>query len=188
MMRSRLIQTSLLVALALFLAGCSDDAEIRDWMAQTKKQTQAFVPKIPPPKTFAPFTYSRRDSIDPFNPVKLSAAIAKLRAKSGKGISPNLDRRREPLEQFPLDTIKMVGLLQKPGLTYAVLKVDKSIFQAKVGSYVGQNFGMITAVTETGADLKEIVQDASGEWVERKARLELQESSQQAGKPQESKK
>ncbi len=173
--------------LSAFLAGCGEDAEIREWMDQTKAQTKVFVPKISEPKTFTPFAYARKDSVDPFNPVKLSVAIAKLRAQSGKGIKPDLERRREPLEQYPLDTVKMVGVLQKPGLTYAILQVDKSIFQAKIGNYIGQNFGMITAVKDDGVDLKEIVQDASGEWVERKARLELQESSQ-AGKPQESKK
>jgi len=187
MMRSRLISTALLLAVVALLSGCSEDAEIREWMAQTKKQTSVMVPKISEPKIFTPVSYARKDSVDPFNSAKLSAAIAKLRAQSGKGISPDMERRREPLEQYPLDTVKMVGVLQKPGLTYAILQVDKAIFQAKVGNYLGQNFGMITDVTETGVDLKEIVQDASGEWVERKARLELQESSQ-AGKPQESKK
>ncbi len=187
-MRSRL---SRLMCISLFgvsalLAGCSQDAEVREWMAQAKRETKVFVPKIAEPKTFAPFAYGRKDSVDPFNPVKLSAAIAKLRALSGKGIKPDLERRREPLEQYPLDTVKMVGILQKPGMTYAILQIDKAVFQAKVGNYVGQNFGMITNITETGVDLKEIVQDASGEWVERKARLELQESSQ-GGKQQESK-
>ena len=187
MMRSRMLWTFLMLAIAVFLSGCSSEDEIREWMAQTKKQTSAVVPKISEPKIFTPVVYARKDSVDPFNAIKLSAAIAKLRAQSGKGIRPDLDRRREPLEQYPLDTVQMVGVLQKPGLTYAILQVDKAIFQAKVGNYLGQNFGMITAVTENGVDLKEIIQDASGEWVERKARLELQESSQ-AGKPQESKK
>jgi type IV pilus assembly protein PilP len=179
--------TLVLFILSALLVGCSENAEIKEWMEQTKRQTKVAVPSISEPKTFTPFSYGRKDSIDPFNPIKLSTALAKLRAQSGKGIRPNLERRREPLEQYPLDAVKMVGILQKPGLTYAVLQVDKTIFQAKVGNYVGQNFGMITAVTENGVDLKEIAQDAAGEWVERKATLELQESSQ-TGKPQESKK
>lgn len=187
MTRAQVVRASLLLLLTVFLSSCSNEDEIREWMAQAKKQTNVVVPKIAEPKTFSPVVYQRKDSLDPFNPIKLSAAIAKLRAQSGKGIKPDLERRREPLEQYPLDTVKMVGVLQKPGLTYAILQVDKAIFQAKVGNYLGQNFGMITGVTEAGVDLKEIIQDASGEWVERKARLELQESSQ-AGKPQESKK
>ncbi|AMO98314.1 pilus assembly, PilP family protein [Collimonas arenae] len=103
-------------------------------------------------------------------------ALAKLQGKSN-GLKPNLDRRRETLENYPLDTIKMVGTLQKVGLSYALLQVDKTVFQAKVGNYIGQNFGMVTAINESEVTLKEIVQDASGEWVERDAKLALQEST-----------
>jgi type IV pilus assembly protein PilP len=87
-----------------------------------------------------------------------------------------MERRRELLESYPLDTLKMVGTLQKTGLSYALLQADKAIVQAKVGNYIGQNFGMITKVSETEIEIREIVQDASGEWVERKAKLELQEN------------
>jgi type IV pilus assembly protein PilP len=69
----------------------------------------------------------------------------------------------------------MVGTLEKAGLSYALVQVDRSVYQAKVGNYIGQNFGMVTNITETEIEIKEIVQDASGEWVERQAKLELQE-------------
>jgi type IV pilus assembly protein PilP len=70
----------------------------------------------------------------------------------------------------------MVGTLTKPGLTYALLQTDKSVFQVKVGNYVGQNLGMVTRITDSEVDIKEVIQDASGEWVEREAKLELQET------------
>lgn len=164
--------------LAIVLSGCSGGGrdEVKQWMEQTKQQTRAFVPKLAEPKTFVPFVYSAGKDVDPFNSSKLAVALAKWQAQNSKGLRPNLERRREALEQYPLDTVKMVGVLQKTGLAYAVLQVDKVVFQAKVGNYVGQNLGMITAVTDTGIDIKEIIQDASGEWVERKARLELQGS------------
>lgn len=79
---------------------------------------------------------------------------------------------------LPLDTINMVGTLQKPGLSYALLQVDKSVYQVKVGNYVGQNFGIVTRITESEVELKEVVRDAAGEWTERKAKLELQEKQQ----------
>ena len=177
-MRARVAAVTLPLALGLLLAGCgsSSESEVKEWMAQTKRETKVYVPKLTEPKTFAPFAYGRRDSIDPFNPAKLEVALAKMRAKSSSGIKPDMDRPREALEQHPLDTIKMVGTLKKPGLSYAILQVDRLVYQAKVGNYLGQNFGMITGITEEGIDIKEIVQDASGEWAERKARLELQES------------
>ena len=82
----------------------------------------------------------------------------------------------QAITAYPLDTLKMVGTLERPGLSYALLQVDKAVFQVKVGNYIGQNFGMITSITETDVNVKEIVQDASGDWVERKAKLELQET------------
>jgi type IV pilus assembly protein PilP len=165
---------------AVALSGCADSGlqEVEQWMAQTKSQTRVSIPKLSEPKQFTPFMYSAKDSADPYDSAKLAVAFAKLQNNSKTGIKPDLDRRREPLEAYPLDTIKMVGTLQKPGLSYALLQVDKAIFQIKIGNYVGNNLGMVTKVTDYGVELKEIVQDASGDWVERNAKLELQETKQ----------
>lgn len=178
MTRLRLAPFALAVLLSAGLSGCGDGGvhEVKQWMDETRAQSRVVVPPIAEPKKFAPFVYSARNDVDPYNPMKLSTALAKLQANSTSNIKPDLDRRREPLEAYPLDTVTMVGTLQKPGLSYALLQVDKSVFQAKVGNYVGQNFGMVTRITDTEVELKEIVRDASGEWVERKAKLELQES------------
>ncbi|MGH8808250.1 MAG: pilus assembly protein PilP, partial [Noviherbaspirillum sp.] len=149
--------------------------EVKQWMDEVKSQTPVSVQKLPEPKTFAPFTYSGKNEPDPYSPAKLSAALAKLQANSSSAIKPDLSRRKDPLENHPLDSIKMVGTLEKPGLSYALLQVDKAVFQVKVGNYIGQNFGMITRITDTQVELKEIVRDAAGDWTERKAKLELQE-------------
>lgn len=161
------------------LAGCGDGGvqEVRQWMDEVRKQTPVTVKKLPEPKTFTPFTYGGKEEADPFSPAKLSIALAKLQVKAGGGLKPDLERRKEPLENYPLDAIKMVGTLEKPGLSYALLQVDKSVFQIKVGNYIGQNFGMVTRISDTAVELKEIVRDAAGEWVERQAKLELQENN-----------
>lgn len=171
-------QAVLSLALLSSLAACGDSGvqELKQWMDEVKRQTKVAVPKLAEPKKFTPFVYDAKGAVDPYNPAKLSVALAKLQANSGSGIKPDMDRRREALESFPLDTVKMVGTLEKTGLSYALLQVDKTVYQAKVGNYVGQNFGMITKITDTEVELKEIVQDASGDWVERKAKLELQEA------------
>jgi type IV pilus assembly protein PilP len=169
---------ALAAGLAFSLTGCGDGGvqEVKQWMDEVRRQTPVVVPKIAEPKKFTPFVYSGKNEVDPYSPAKLAVALAKLQANSNSKIKPDLDRRREPLEAYPLDTIKMVGTLQKPGLSYALLQIDKSVFQAKVGNYIGQNLGMITRITDAEVELKEIVQDAAGEWVERKAKLELQEN------------
>ena len=84
-------------------------------------------------------------------------------------------RRKEPLESFPLDTMAMVGSLNKVGTPTALLKVDNLLYQVQVGAYLGQNYGRITKITETAIQLREIAQDATGDWIERPASLELQE-------------
>lgn len=162
------------------LAGCSDNGitEVKQWMEETKRQTPVVINKIAEPKTFTPFAYGGKDTIDPYNPEKLAAAMARMQSSTGSGIKPDLERRREPLESFPLDTLVMVGTLQKAGASFALLQSDKSVFQIKTGNYIGQNFGLVTRITEAEVELKEIVQDASGEWVERPAKLELQETKQ----------
>lgn len=160
------------------LAGCGDGGiqGVKQWMEETKRQSRVSVPKLAEPKRFTPFIYNAKDSIDPYSMAKLAVALAKAQGNTASKFKPDLDRRREPLENFPLDNLKMVGTLQKTNLNFALLQVEGTVYQVKVGNYVGQNFGMITKISENEVELKEIVQDASGDWVERKAKLELQEA------------
>jgi type IV pilus assembly protein PilP len=180
MMFSHAGRAALVVALLSGLPGCADNGtqEVRQWMDDARREVKVQIPKVSEPKKFVAFAYSGKNQVDPYNPSKLALALAKMQSKSGSSFKPDLDRRREPLESYPLDNLKMVGTLQKPGLSYVVLLADKAIFQAKVGNYIGQNFGMITKITETEVLIKEIVQDGAGDWVERDAKLELQEIKQ----------
>jgi len=181
MMRSRLFLGRVVLASATVaaLAGCADSGvELQQWMQETKQQTKVSISKLSEPKKFIPFLYDSKSSIDPYSPKKLLIALAKAQGNSNSILKPDMDRRREPLESFPLDALKMVGTMAKPGIVFALLQTDKTVFQAKVGNYVGQNFGMITKITDVNVLLKEIVQDASGDWVEREAKLELQENKQ----------
>jgi type IV pilus assembly protein PilP len=180
---SRLPSTRLalvpVLALSFVLAGCSDGGvgEVKQWVQDVRKETKVVIPKLAEPKKFAPFAYGSKEKIDPFSPAKLAAAFDKIRSKqTNSPFKPDPNRIRDPLEAYSLDALKMVGTLQKPGLTYALLQVDKVVFQVKVGQYVGQNEGMVTSITDTEVELSEKVQDAVGEWVERKAKLELQET------------
>ncbi len=177
MMKPHLIRHGLSGLLLISLFGCGDGGiqDVSQWMKEVRQQTRVSIKPLSEPKKFTPFSYDAKGREDPYSPNKLAVALAKSRKDAGS-IRPNLERRREPLESYPLDNLRMVGTLTKPGLTYALLQADKSVFQVKVGNYIGQNLGMITKVTETEVELKEVVQDASGEWVEREAKLELQET------------
>ena len=173
---SRSARALLCFLLPGLLAACGDGGlqEVRQWMDETRRQTRVFVPKLTEPKKFTPFTYAGKSAADPYSPAKFVNAMA-TPAASGNRFQPNMDRRREPLESFPLDNLKMVGTLRKQGASFALVQAEHTVFQARVGSYIGQNFGQITKITDSEVELKETVQDAAGEWVERTAKLELQE-------------
>lgn len=170
-----------LVVLAV-ISGCSgaQDDELHQWMAQQKKQILPNVVPLSEPKQFKPATYSEVVELDPFNTKKLSLALKKeVAQESSKGtlITPELTRRKAPLEEFPLDTMVLVGSMVRNGKPVALVTVGKLLYQVQQGDYLGQNYGRITKITEVEIALREIVQDAVGEWVERTASLQLQERS-----------
>ena len=162
------------------LLGCesSGEQELREWMERERAQARPRVTPLTEPKQFQPMPYTAESSLEPFDKLKLVQALrresAQVTANAGL-IAPELARRKEPLEAFPLDTMAMVGSLNKVGKPTALLRVDNLLYQVQVGHYLGQNYGRITAITETAIQLREIVQDAPGDWVERPASLELQE-------------
>lgn len=165
---------------AVLLAGCgdSDVAEINSWMAEVKKNTHVNVKPLAEPKTFIPFAYSVREQIDPFDPNKLLAELARAAATGDNPLRPDQNRRKEFLEQFPVDSMRMVGTINKGGVSYGMIQIDRAVYQVKAGQRLGQNFGMVTGVAESAISIKETVQDAGGEWVERTSKLELQESKE----------
>jgi len=124
-------------------------------------------------KAFEPFSYEGFDLPDPFKPRKLT----EKRDGPANGLAPDLNRRKEPLEAFPLEQLKMVGTLSQGNDTYALVRADKTLYRVKKGNYMGQNFGLITDVTENEIKLKEIVQDSAGDWAERQSVLPLLEEA-----------
>jgi type IV pilus assembly protein PilP len=170
-----------LVAGALSACGDSEHGEIQQWMAEQRAQTKPNVQPIPEPKTFTPQAYTREASIEPFSNQKLTQALKRdsqqSTSPSAALVAPELARRKEPLEAYPLDAMSMVGTLMKQGQPVALVKVDNLLYQVKPGNYLGQNYGRITKVGESELTLRELVQDAAGEWIERTATLQLQERS-----------
>jgi len=169
--------------LGLVLAGCgsSEQDELQQWMADERAQTKPRVQPIPEPKKFTPQGYTEQASIDPFSNQKLTQALKRDAAQAAQAnaglIAPELARRKEPLESYPLDAMAMVGSLARTGQPVALVQVDNLLYQVRPGNYLGQNYGKVTKVGETALELREIVQDAAGEWIERTATLQLQERS-----------
>jgi type IV pilus assembly protein PilP len=171
-----------LITAVLVLAGCgiAGEDELRQWMAEQKTKAQPNVAPISAPKQFKPESYAQVTAIEPFSNQKLTQALKKESSQSsvnGALIAPELARRKEALESFPLDAMALVGSLVKAGQPVALVKVDNLLYQVRPGNHLGQNYGRVTKITETEITLREIAQDAVGEWIERSATLQLQERS-----------
>lgn len=167
-------------ALIALLSGCSSSGqeELQQWMTDQRNQTKPQIQPIPEPKKFTPQAYTQEAATDPFSNQKLTEALkrdSKQVSANAALVAPELARRKEPLESFPLDAMSMVGSLIKQGQPVALIKVDNLLYQVRPGNYLGQNYGKIVKVGETELSLREIVQDAGGEWIERVAKLQLQE-------------
>ncbi|MEY4414760.1 MAG: hypothetical protein RIQ53_2053 [Pseudomonadota bacterium] len=171
----------LLVVLACAaLAGCgADQEELQAWMDQQRREVKPSVEPLEPPKKFSPEPYDGALSVDPFNPQKMEVALKQETRQTSALLAAEQRRRREPLEAFPLDGMSMVGSLRSRGGPVALLRVDGLLYQVKPGDYIGQNFGKVVRVGETELELREVVQDAAGEWVERRSTLQLQEQGQE---------
>jgi len=177
-----IVRVSVLMIVAVLMAGCfgSEDDDLLQWMAEQKAQTKPKVVPIPEPKQFKPESYTQISAVEPFSREKLTQALRRDSAQvasNGALVAPELARRKEPLEAFPLDSMALVGSLVRAGQPVALVKVDSLLYQVRPGNYLGQNYGRVTKINETEVTLREIVQDAVGEWIERTATLQLQEKS-----------
>ena len=176
------LRASLIVSCVFLMWGCgsSGEDELRQWMSNERAQAKPRVTPITEPKQFLPQPYIADEGMEPFNVLKLTQALRRESAQVASNaalIAPEMARRKEPLEAFPLDAMAMVGSMNKSGKPTALLTVDKLLYQVQLGHYLGQNYGRITAISETSIQLREIVQDPTGDWIERMTSLELQEEA-----------
>jgi type IV pilus assembly protein PilP len=160
------------------LMGCTGEQdELSQWMEQQKREVKPNVQPLSPPKKFVPQPYIALSGVEPFSQQKLTVALKQEARQPNSLLAAEINRRKEPLEAYPLDSMSMVGSVTKNGRPYALLRVDKLLYQVKQGDYLGQNYGKITKISETDLSLREIVQDAAGEWIERMTDLQLQEKA-----------
>jgi len=169
----RLLSLTAILSTVLLLSSCGagkgDDLD--QFMANASNDIRVKIEPIPEVKPYTPVEYNADGALhDPFK-------ARKAQSNQSGGLQPNLSRPKEPLEAYPLESLKYVGILSKAKLKYALLQPPDNVVQeAKIGSYLGQNFGVVTEITENAVMLKEIVQDdATGDWIERSTSINLQE-------------
>jgi type IV pilus assembly protein PilP len=170
---------SSIVLLSVLLLGACDaeNEELQQWMDQQRREVKPNVTPLQPPKKFDPEPYALAQGVEPFSNQKLTVALKQEARQPNSLLAAELNRRKEPLEAYPLDSMSMVGSVARQGQPFALLRVESLLYQVKVGDYLGQNYGRITKIAETEIGLREIVQDAAGEWIERPATLQLQEKA-----------
>lgn len=158
--------------LVVVLAACNGEQgdDLDKFMRDAGNDMQPRIKPLPEVKPYLALQYNADGLLsDPFR-------ARKAANKSGE-LQPNLKRPKEAMEAYPLESIKYVGMISKSKLTYALLKTpDNGVQQVKLGNYVGQNYGVVTQISDSEVVLKEIVQDdLTGDWVERVSNLALQE-------------
>lgn len=163
-----------LVPVVLF-TGCSRDMQdLRDWVAEMNRRPAAQIEPLPQVQPYETFTYAADDRRSPFVPDS-SIRQQVANAASG-GLQPDFERPREFLEEFPLDTLRMVGTINMQDEMYGlILSTDGSVHRVRIGQYLGQNHGRITDISETSIELIEIIPDGTGGWAERRAAVALSE-------------
>ncbi len=163
--------------ICVLLTACSSDDldDVREFVKNAHADKKPKVEALPEIKTQESFAYVGTNLPDPFASFNLKPSAAGK--GSGAGVpGPDPNRRKEPLEDYPLDSLKMVGTITRGKQAFAIIQApDGTVQKAKVGDHVGQNSGLVTKVTEEKVELIELIQGPLGDWIEREANLALLE-------------
>jgi type IV pilus assembly protein PilP len=166
----------LFAVMAVGLVGCASDefSDLQSYVQEVKSRPPGRIAPIPEFETYETFTYRDRELRDPFVPKE--EATLQAGAPNGEGLRPDTNRHKEALENFPLDGLKFVGILENNAETWAIIKApDDLVYRVRAGNYMGQNFGEVASVDESKVELMEIVPDGLGGWMKRPAALAIEE-------------
>lgn len=164
------------LGLAIAITGCvgNDYQDLRDYVAQVKSRPPSGIEPLPPIPAYESFTYNSADLRNPFLPLDTPSEEEQIVEASGPG--PDLNRQKEELEGYPLDTLRMVGTLDLKGQLWGLVRTsDRVIHRVLPGNYLGQNYGKISRITANKIELSEFVTTGSGKWRERDASIALAE-------------
>jgi len=159
---------AIVLATASLLSACGNDfSDLETYVAEVKARKSSAIAPIPQLKQYEAFAFESGERRDPFTQVE-------KRSGNAQGPQPNLNRNREPLEEYPLDALRMVGTINTPAGAFALVKApDNVVHRVTIKNYMGQNYGEIVGISETEVSLLELVPDGFGSWVQRPASLAL---------------
>lgn len=169
----------LLAVSSVLLTACAaeEHQDIKEWMRENSKDLKGNVPPLPELKPFPIVSYNGSELTDPF----AAGKIIPEKTATGGGNTPNFDRPKEPLESYPLESLKLVGVML-PGkggtkTAYALIQSSGGLFYVVAGNHLGQNFGVVTVISDDQVKIKETIKDPTGQtadWVDRPASLYLE--------------
>lgn len=171
----------LLGTLSGMLSSCSDKQliDLEQYVQRIKSRSQGTIEPLPAVKPYEAFTYQASNLRDPFIPTVVELPLESI-ASTGPAlkntITPDPNRHKEPLEEYALDSLKMVGILEQGTEIWAIVRApDGILYRIRKDNYMGRNYGRITAINEEMIELTEVVPDEKGGWSKRQTTLELAE-------------
>ncbi len=174
------LRLSILLLASLLLAGCeaSDMSDLQAYAKEVLSRKGSRIAELPPVEPYEVYTYASADAVDPFEPFfqEQEKPTPGPGESTGNGLSPNFDRNKEELENYALDSLRMLGTLELDSELWAIIRSpDGIIHRIQTGNFIGRNYGKIVAIYEDSIELNEIVEDGQGGWQERTAGLALLE-------------
>ncbi len=164
--------------LAAALAGCAGEehGDLRAYVEEVRARSPGRIDPLPEIKVYETYTYAAQDLRDPFEKPTTREQEQEQQQAASSGISPEIGRVRELLEEYPLDSLRMVGTLERNEKVWAIIKAnDGTVHRVVAGNFMGQNHGRILQISDTQIALREIIPDGQGGWRERDAALVLGE-------------
>jgi type IV pilus assembly protein PilP len=164
--------------LSVMLVGCGDGgfSDLQQYVAEVKARPKGTIEPLPEIKAVEPFVFKPEGLRDPFKAISESEESEESQISVGNGIKPDTTRRKEELEAFPLDSLRMVGTVVMKANLWALVKAsDKTIYRVQVGNHMGKNYGKIIRILTDKIELMEIVPDTPGTWREQQTSLALTE-------------
>lgn len=161
----------------VLIAGCASGTDdLEDWVGEVRQQPPEPIEPIPPIRSPEVVAYEGTELRDPFHAEVRRDEEEELAVGEGPGLRPDPDRRREYLEEFPLDTLDMVGTIEMDEQLYALVRDNENVVhRVREGNYMGRNHGEVMEVHPNRIELRELVQDGRGGWMERRTRVALAE-------------
>ena len=171
-----MIRLAAVILFALLLQGCAEEPEhdLRAWMRDVRQQSHAVPSELSARPSLLEFQYDAAGRLDPFDIAKISGSLSV--DPNTSGLQPDTRRVPEPLESFPLDSLRLVGSLRRRGQVVALVEADKVVHQVGIGSHLGPDMGKVIAISDGAIEIEELVQETGNRWTRRRARIVLQEN------------